>query len=212
MLWEVYWNLVAKHGFNPDIYDAWTTGGNNLAIQLVTDGMKFQPCSPGFVDGRNAILAADVAAHRRRQPVRDLGGVRQARPRSSAPPRAAPTTRSTGRRLRPADLLRSAVPVTGGAAAGADRGERREHRSRALHPDQYSSDPVGTVDALSQRIDCTTLAPIGPVEEASGFWRQSSFPRYRFEWRTLPSWEGQCRQLLLRIGSVVDQVAYFRFH
>ena len=30
-------------------------------IQLVIDGMKLQPCSPGFVDGRNAILAADVA-------------------------------------------------------------------------------------------------------------------------------------------------------
>lgn len=25
------------------------------------DGMKFQPCKPGFVDGRDAILAADEA-------------------------------------------------------------------------------------------------------------------------------------------------------
>ena len=59
MLWEVYWAMVAKHGFNPNVYEDWTTGGNNLAIQLVMDGMKMQPCSPGFVDGRNAILAAD---------------------------------------------------------------------------------------------------------------------------------------------------------
>ena len=56
MLWEVYWNLVDEHGFNADIYAAWTTGGNNLALQLVMDGLKFQACSPGFVDGRNAIL------------------------------------------------------------------------------------------------------------------------------------------------------------
>ena len=61
MVWEVYWNLVDKHGFNPDIYDAWNTGGNNLALQLMLDGMKLQPCGPGFVDGRDAILAADVA-------------------------------------------------------------------------------------------------------------------------------------------------------
>ncbi len=61
MLWEVYWNLVAKHGFNPDVGGAWTTGGNNLAFQLVMDGMKLQPCLPGFVDGRNAILQADRA-------------------------------------------------------------------------------------------------------------------------------------------------------
>ena len=61
MLWEVYWNLVAKYGYNADVYGDWFTGGNNLAIQLVIDGMKFQPCSPGFVDGRDAILAADLA-------------------------------------------------------------------------------------------------------------------------------------------------------
>jgi hypothetical protein len=61
MLWEMYGGLVDAHGFNADIYDAWTTGGNNLALQLVIDGMKFQPCSPGFVQGRNAILDADQA-------------------------------------------------------------------------------------------------------------------------------------------------------
>ncbi|HET6445646.1 MAG TPA: M36 family metallopeptidase [candidate division Zixibacteria bacterium] len=61
MYWEVYWNLIDKHGFNPNVYDAWNTGGNNLAVQLYIDGMKIQPCSPGFVDGRDGILAADVA-------------------------------------------------------------------------------------------------------------------------------------------------------
>ncbi len=60
MTWDMYWNLVNEHGFNPDFYGDWTTGGNNLAIQLVMDGMKLQPCNPGFVDGRNAILQADV--------------------------------------------------------------------------------------------------------------------------------------------------------
>ena len=59
MLWEVYWNLVNKHGFNPNIYGPAASGGNNLALQLVIDGMKLQPCSPGFVDARNAILLAD---------------------------------------------------------------------------------------------------------------------------------------------------------
>jgi extracellular elastinolytic metalloproteinase len=61
MLWDVYWNLVQKHGYNEDVYGDWTSGGNNLAIQLVMDGMKLQPCSPGFVTGRNAILQADQA-------------------------------------------------------------------------------------------------------------------------------------------------------
>jgi hypothetical protein len=61
MLNEVLWDLVGAYGFNPDVYGPWSSGGNNLAIQLVMDGMKMQPCSPGFVDGRDAILAADLA-------------------------------------------------------------------------------------------------------------------------------------------------------
>jgi uncharacterized membrane protein YkoI len=61
MLWDLYWNLVDKHGFNPNPYESWKTGGNNLAIQLVVDGMKFAPCEPGFEDARDAIIAADAA-------------------------------------------------------------------------------------------------------------------------------------------------------
>jgi extracellular elastinolytic metalloproteinase len=57
MLWDLYWAMVDKHGFDPDILNG--TGGNNMAVQLVMDGMRLQACSPGFVDGRNAIFAAD---------------------------------------------------------------------------------------------------------------------------------------------------------
>lgn len=61
MIWDLYWAMVDEYGFDED---QWTgTGGNNMAIQLVMDGMKMQPCSPGFVDGRNAILAADQALY-----------------------------------------------------------------------------------------------------------------------------------------------------
>jgi hypothetical protein len=61
MLWDMVWALIDQYGYNPDFYGDWTTGGNNLAFQLVIDGMKLQPCSPGFVDGRDAILLADQA-------------------------------------------------------------------------------------------------------------------------------------------------------
>jgi extracellular elastinolytic metalloproteinase len=57
-LWEMYWNLVADYGFDPNLY----TGGdgNNLALQLVMDGLKLQPCSPTFLEARDAILLADL--------------------------------------------------------------------------------------------------------------------------------------------------------
>jgi hypothetical protein len=61
MLWDLYWNLVEEHGFNPNVYESWETGGNNLAIQLVVDGMKMVACEPGFVDNRDAIIASDAA-------------------------------------------------------------------------------------------------------------------------------------------------------
>jgi len=61
MLWDVTWALIDQHGWDADIYNG--TGGNNIALRLVTEGLKIQPCSPGFVDGRDAILAADVALY-----------------------------------------------------------------------------------------------------------------------------------------------------
>ncbi|WP_339611023.1 M36 family metallopeptidase, partial [uncultured Planktosalinus sp.] len=57
MLFDMTWGLIDVYGFDPDFYNG--TGGNNIAIQLVTEALKLQPCSPGFVDGRDAILAAD---------------------------------------------------------------------------------------------------------------------------------------------------------
>ncbi|MBC6698957.1 T9SS-dependent M36 family metallopeptidase [Hymenobacter sp. BT190] len=59
MLWDLNWALIDRYGYDANLYSG--TGGNNLAMQLVMDGMKGQACSPGFVDGRNAILAADMA-------------------------------------------------------------------------------------------------------------------------------------------------------
>lgn len=58
MLWEMTWALVDKHGFDADLANG--SGGNNLATQLIVDGLKLQPCSPGFVDSRDAILQADA--------------------------------------------------------------------------------------------------------------------------------------------------------
>ncbi|WP_304342820.1 M36 family metallopeptidase [Chryseobacterium koreense] len=57
MLWELNWNMINKYGFDPNIETG--NGGNNKTLQLVMEGLKLQPCTPGFVDGRDAILQAD---------------------------------------------------------------------------------------------------------------------------------------------------------
>ncbi|QQX75632.1 MULTISPECIES: M36 family metallopeptidase [Aequorivita] len=61
MLWEMTWELIAIHGFDTDFYNG--NGGNNISLALVTEGLKLQPSQPGFVDGRDAILAADMAMY-----------------------------------------------------------------------------------------------------------------------------------------------------
>ncbi|MBY8876014.1 M36 family metallopeptidase, partial [Micromonospora sp. PLK6-60] len=61
VLWDMTWDLIDRHGYNPNVYDPWNTGGNNLSLQLVMDGLKMQGCAPGFVTARNAIIAADAA-------------------------------------------------------------------------------------------------------------------------------------------------------
>ncbi len=59
MLWDMTWEIIQQAGINPNLFNAAGTGGNTIALKLVTEAMKLQPCSPGFIDGRNAILQAD---------------------------------------------------------------------------------------------------------------------------------------------------------
>jgi extracellular elastinolytic metalloproteinase len=88
MLWVVSQRLIAKHGYSDtlfppaplangtvpagDFYRSATTDafgkpaplvpkhGNTLAVQLVMNGMKLQPCRPSFFDARDAIIQADA--------------------------------------------------------------------------------------------------------------------------------------------------------
>jgi hypothetical protein len=53
MLLECRANLVATHGF----------AGNDLVMQLVTDGMKNDPGTPNFLQARDGILLADLVAN-----------------------------------------------------------------------------------------------------------------------------------------------------
>jgi extracellular elastinolytic metalloproteinase len=61
MLWDLNWKMVDAYGFDSDMYNG--TGGNNKTMQLVITGLKFTPCSSGFVAARDAILAADEALY-----------------------------------------------------------------------------------------------------------------------------------------------------
>ncbi len=59
--WDLYWAMVDEYGYDADINNL--ESGNARAIRLVIEGMKEQACSPGFVRGREGILAADEAIY-----------------------------------------------------------------------------------------------------------------------------------------------------
>uniref|UniRef100_A0A7S2PHM1 PA domain-containing protein n=1 Tax=Skeletonema marinoi TaxID=267567 RepID=A0A7S2PHM1_9STRA len=64
VLWDLYWNVIdfeeknGRLGFNTNKYES-GVGGSNIAMQLVVEGLKTQPCYPSFVDSRDAILTSD---------------------------------------------------------------------------------------------------------------------------------------------------------
>ena len=57
ILWDMYWSFIDVYGYDFTWEDV--NSGNFMAVQLVMDGMRLQPCGPGFIEGRDAILAAD---------------------------------------------------------------------------------------------------------------------------------------------------------
>ena len=64
MLWDMTWEIILQDNqIVNDIYDVPATiadyRGNIAALKLVNEGLRLQPCSPSFVQSRDAILQAD---------------------------------------------------------------------------------------------------------------------------------------------------------
>ncbi|UNI19444.1 hypothetical protein JDV02_005627 [Purpureocillium takamizusanense] len=66
ILYEVIWNLIEKHGITDKDFPEFDSAGvpkdgRYLAMKLIMTGMAIQPCNPGMVAGRDAIIDADKA-------------------------------------------------------------------------------------------------------------------------------------------------------
>ncbi|KAI8321894.1 hypothetical protein GQ54DRAFT_275434 [Martensiomyces pterosporus] len=59
ILYEVIWNLNDANGIAADLFSHDLTKGNSIALQIILDGMKLQPCNPMFIDARDAIIQAE---------------------------------------------------------------------------------------------------------------------------------------------------------
>ncbi len=220
MLFEMYWNLIDRHGFNADIYDDWTTGGNNLALQLVIDGLKLQPCRPGFVDGRDAILRADDAltgtgAAGTGANQCEIWRAFAKRGLGASADQGLSSNRNDG--VAAFDLPASCTAATFGAFQPPIAAPPAVNTADAgdVVPVKFTlaGDVAFSID--SQPVDCTTLVATGeapsPISSPGGSGAKQKGESYHVNWQTDAGWAGSCRRLTLRVPAASDAVAFFRF-
>ncbi len=214
MLGEMYWNLVDRYGYNANIYDSWSTGGNNLAIQLVMDGLKLQVCRPGFVDGRDAILAADVALTGGTNKCEIWRGFAK-RGLGFSANQGLSTNRSDG--TEAFDLPASCKAATfGGFRPPIKSGSFNSWTAGDVVPVKFLlSGDHSTMQIDSQPVTCSTKEPTGEapslVQFTGGQSMKEKAKEFQFSWQTDPSWAGSCRRLTVRIPGESDGQAFFSF-
>jgi extracellular elastinolytic metalloproteinase len=226
VLWDMTWDLVDKHGFNPDVYAPWDTGGNNRALQYVIDGLKFQGCAPGLVVARDAIIAAadelsggeDTCTVWASFARRGLGfsAVQGSTDRNDNAEAfdTHPECRagffggvSDGPNLN--DVERGAtVPLvfTLGGNQGLDILVENSPYSR-----QVNCDTLRTDDPESE---FTTPRPLPVNTETPGKAKLSydkREDRYTYPWKTLTDWAGTCREVVVTRTDGIQHRAFFRF-
>ena len=227
ILWDMSWELVDKHGFNPNFYEAWDTGGNNRSLQYVTDGLKLQGCFPGLVVSRAAIVAATEA----------LGGEDTCTVWSAFSRRGLGFSAVQGTTDRndnteaydtaPQCLRGFQSPVTQpyGSLNEVDAGDAVPLRFTA---DGYRQlDVLASNSPFSRKVDCTTLQvpsrpatdPLAPTKEPPRATQQPGGSKltvnpqgvFHYNWLTLEEWAGTCREVVLTRDDGRQHRAFFRF-
>ena len=226
VLWDLDWDLIDKHGFNPDLYGAWDSGGNNRAIQYVTDGLKLQGCGPGLVVARAAVIAAadelsegeDTCTVWATFARRGLG--------FSA-------VQGTTNRDDNQEAFDTHPDCHEGFLGGiADEPSLNVVNGGANRDMEFTIggnqglDILASDNPYSRMVDCTTLRTIDPSSPFitprpipvpaqspgnSGLTYDAAEDVYTFQWKTLREWNGSCREFVLTRKDGVQHRAYFRF-
>ena len=226
VLWDLNWDLIDKYGFNPDLYGAWNSGGNNRALQYVTDGLKMQGCGPGLVVARGAIVASadeltdgdDTCTVWATFARRGLG--------YSA-------VQGTTNRDDNAEAFDTHPDCHEGFFGGiADEPSLNVVNPGATRDMEFTLGGNQGLDILasdspySRQVDCNTLKTVDPSSPFitprpipvkaespgnSGLTYDASEDAYTFQWKTLKEWNGSCREFVLTRKDGVQHRAYFRF-
>jgi hypothetical protein len=220
VLWDLNWDLIDKYGFNPNVYGEWNTGGNNRAIQYVMDGLKLQGCGPGLVVARGAIVAAADTLS---------GGADTCTVWATFARRGLGYSAVQGTTNR--DDNTEAFDTHPDCQEGFDRPVKDEPtlntliagrtRGMVFHAPPNQGADVLASPPYSRMVDCNTLQTVDPAAqfvtprpipveaESAGFFNNKD--RYNFQWKTLPEWDGTCREFVLTRNDGVQHRAFFLF-
>jgi hypothetical protein len=228
-LWDMTWDLIERNGFNPNLYEHWSTGGNNLAYQIVNDGLKFQGCGPTFVTGRDAIMAAEEVL---------TGGDNACTLWASFSRRGLGFSASDGgttSRNDGTEAYDTDPACRAGFTAPTDKPYGQLNRVGAdsvvvlkfRAPAYDDADEVlASNSPFSRKVDCDTLQVPSQTE---GFITPRELPlltetqgstklkllgggQFRYRWDTPADWAGTCRELVLTRTDGVQHRAFFSFH
>jgi hypothetical protein len=226
-LWDLNWDLIDKHGFNPNIYEDWSTGGNNRALQYVVDGLKMQGCFPGLVVSRAAIVAASDA----------LGGEDTCTLWATFSRRGLgfSAVQGTTDRNDNSEAFDTDPACRAGFTAGADAPYGSLNSIRAgtvavlkfLAPPHYDESNILAGPIFSRRVDCTTLRvgseetpgdfitprdlPIPTVAQGRTKLNQLGGGQFRYRWQTDDDWAGTCREFVLTREDGVQHRSFWSF-
>ena len=228
ILWDMVWDLIEKNGFNPNLYEHWSTGGNNLAYQIVNDGLKFQGCAPTFVTGRNAIIAAEGV----------LTGADNACTLWASFSRrglgfSASDGGTTGRNDG-TEAYDTNPTCRRGFTASADEpyGSLNRVTAGSVVVLKFIADEYDEAEGLlasdspfSRKVDCSTLQvpsqnpsfvtprelPIPTATQGTTKLKLLGAGQFRYRWATERDWSGTCREFVLTRTDGVQHRAFFQF-
>ena len=225
-LWDVNWDLIDKHGFNPNVYGAWDSGGNNRAIQYVIDGLKMQGCGPGLVVARAAIIAAADALDSDDECTLWAAFSRRGLGFSAVQGTTNRDDNTEAFDTNPACRRGFQAPVT------QPYGSLNEVDAGDAVPLRFTADGYRQLDVLkdsgspfSRRVDCATLRvpsqnpafvtprelPIATQTPGGSRLTVSGTGVFNYPWKTLEAWAGTCRELVLTRDDGRQHRAFFRF-
>ena len=226
VLWDLNWDLIDKHGFDPNLYGDWDSGGNTRAIQYVTDGLKLQGCGPGLVVARAAIIAAA-------DELTDGGDTCTVWATFARRGLGFSAVQGTTNRDDNDEAFDTHPDCHEGFLGGvADEPSLNLVNGGANRDMEFTLGGNQGLDILasdspySRQVDCNTLRTVDPSSPFitprpipvpaqspgnTGLDYDAAEDVYTYPWKTLKEWNGSCREFVLTRRDGVQHRAYFRF-